>query len=258
MAIFNRFPFSNTHELNLDWILRQLKDLLRRVKHLEESGGGGGGGGTDDYNDLSNKPSINGVTLIGNKTTSQIGITIPAASSATPQPLGTAAAGNSTDYARADHVHKKPTAGELGITVPSASTSTPAMDGIGNAGSSANYARGDHIHPTDTTRASVTDLAGKANKITEVTVSTAGAVTQALDAEKIYHFTSALTSLTITLNAAGSGQLAQYHFDFESGSTAPTVTLPETVTMQGGTFTPEANKRYELDILNGYGLAQSW
>lgn len=72
MAIFNKFPFSNAHELNLDWILRQLKDLLRRVKILEQSGGGGGGGGTSDYNDLSNKPSINGVQLIGNKTTIQL------------------------------------------------------------------------------------------------------------------------------------------------------------------------------------------
>lgn len=35
----------------------------------------GGGGGTSDYNDLSNKPSINGVTLQGNKTASELGIT---------------------------------------------------------------------------------------------------------------------------------------------------------------------------------------
>ena len=34
----------------------------------------GGGGGTSDYSDLSNKPSINNVTLSGNKTTSDLGI----------------------------------------------------------------------------------------------------------------------------------------------------------------------------------------
>lgn len=48
----------------------------------------GSGGGTSDYNDLSNKPSINSVTLSGNKTTSDLNIsyndlddkpTIPAA-----------------------------------------------------------------------------------------------------------------------------------------------------------------------------------
>lgn len=32
------------------------------------------GGGTNDYNKLSNQPQINGITLIGNKTTSDLGI----------------------------------------------------------------------------------------------------------------------------------------------------------------------------------------
>lgn len=35
---------------------------------------GGGGGGTSNYNDLSNKPSINGVELTGNKTSDQLNI----------------------------------------------------------------------------------------------------------------------------------------------------------------------------------------
>lgn len=35
---------------------------------------GGGEGGTSDYNDLSNRPSINGVTLVGNKTSSNLGV----------------------------------------------------------------------------------------------------------------------------------------------------------------------------------------
>jgi hypothetical protein len=35
------------------------------------------GGGTSNYNDLVNKPSINGVTLSGNKTSSDLGINIP-------------------------------------------------------------------------------------------------------------------------------------------------------------------------------------
>lgn len=36
--------------------------------------GGSGSGGTSDYEQLINKPSINGVTLIGNKTTEALGI----------------------------------------------------------------------------------------------------------------------------------------------------------------------------------------
>lgn len=34
----------------------------------------GSGGGTDDYSELINKPQINGVTLLGNKTASQLGL----------------------------------------------------------------------------------------------------------------------------------------------------------------------------------------
>jgi len=39
---------------------------------------------------------------------------LPSASSTTPSDLGTAAVGTSTAYARADHVHKKPTASDIG------------------------------------------------------------------------------------------------------------------------------------------------
>lgn len=35
---------------------------------------GGGGSATDDYNDLSNKPQIDGVELSGNKTLADLGI----------------------------------------------------------------------------------------------------------------------------------------------------------------------------------------
>ena len=149
--------------------------------------------------------------------------------------------------------------GNVTITVPAAASSgTPAMDGTASRGSSDNFARADHVHPTDTSRAAASDLANKADKVTEVTNSTAGALgTVTLDPEKIYHFTGALTALTITLNAPASGDLAQYHFDFQSGSTAPTLTMPNTVTMPDS-FSVEANKRYEVDVLNNYGAVVSW
>lgn len=44
-----------------------------------------------------------------NGNTGAVTVTVPSASSVTPQALGTAAAGSSTDYSRADHVHAKPT-----------------------------------------------------------------------------------------------------------------------------------------------------
>lgn len=48
-------------------------DIITAALAASMSGGGGGGTGTDDYNELSNKPKINGVTLAGNKSLSGIG-----------------------------------------------------------------------------------------------------------------------------------------------------------------------------------------
>lgn len=88
---------------------------------------GGGGGGTSDYTDLTNKPSINGVTLSGNKTAAQLNLgtytkpvngipasdlasgVIPEAYTSNPSALGTASPGSSNKWARGDHVHEKPT-----------------------------------------------------------------------------------------------------------------------------------------------------
>ena len=41
---------------------------------LKKMVGGGGGSGTDNYNDLSNLPQINGETLAGNKTAENLGL----------------------------------------------------------------------------------------------------------------------------------------------------------------------------------------
>ena len=42
--------------------------------------------------------------------------------------------------------------------IPAASDATPQMDGTGAPGSSVAFARADHVHPTDTSRASTTDV----------------------------------------------------------------------------------------------------
>lgn len=50
-------------------------DLVDIVLAGKLSGtGGGAGGGANDYNDLSNKPQINGVELSGNSTLADLGI----------------------------------------------------------------------------------------------------------------------------------------------------------------------------------------
>ena len=49
-------------------------DKAERVASALEAIAQGGGGGTDDYEELDNKPSINNVTLVGNKTLSDLGV----------------------------------------------------------------------------------------------------------------------------------------------------------------------------------------
>lgn len=60
-----------------------------------------------------------------------------------------------------------------------------------------------------------------------------------------------VATLTITCPLTGL-----YGFTFESGSTATTLTMTG-ITMPDD-WTVEANTRYEISILNGYGLAQGW
>lgn len=244
MALFNRFPFSNMHELNLDWILRVWNTLrggssnqvLAKRSNADFDFtwvSGGGGGGTDDYEDLNNKPQINGNTLTGNKTSAQLGINIPAPAAATPKMDGTADVGSSAKYAREDHRHPPDTTRTTAVTV-------------GNMISAALNA----LTPADI---------GAAPAVQEETVTASGDVVKQLDPGTIYHFTGALNSLTIALAAPDAGDLAQYHFDFSSGSTPPTITVSgSTVYWPGGSFAPEASKHYEVDILNDYGVFLEW
>ena len=56
----------------LGMIKQRLEILYQMVDELERSGGGGGEPGTTNYNDLTNKPSVNGHILIGSKTSSDL------------------------------------------------------------------------------------------------------------------------------------------------------------------------------------------
>lgn len=88
------FPGTNLQDLNLDWILKKISALRggSTGQYLYKKSdkdfdfgwktGGGGGGGTSDYLDLNNKPSINNVELVGNKTAADLGL---AASSDIPE-----------------------------------------------------------------------------------------------------------------------------------------------------------------------------
>ena len=139
----NIYPYSNFHDLNLDWLLEAVKQL---------------------------RTDVDG--LIGSATPS----------STTPQMDGAGAPGVSVNYARGDHQHPTDTsrasATDLADEVTARtnkdlsldediaavdakihfSASNPLMDGSATAGFSTDQARADHIHPTDTSRAAAADL----------------------------------------------------------------------------------------------------
>ena len=63
------------NDLVISQIRQRLEILYQMVDELETSGGGGGGqGGVTDYNDLTSKPKIGGVTLQGDKTAASLGL----------------------------------------------------------------------------------------------------------------------------------------------------------------------------------------
>lgn len=60
--------------IDCDLLLDNVFDV---AMNIIDGGGSGGGGGTGNYNDLTNKPKINGVELVGNKTDTELGIEVP-------------------------------------------------------------------------------------------------------------------------------------------------------------------------------------
>lgn len=134
------------------------------VRALKNSGGGSGG--TTNYNNLTNKPKINGVTLEGNKSSADLNI-----QSQTIQ----------TDHGTADTT----------FTLP-------------------------------------------ANEI---------------------HTWGEVASLTLTLGEETSGVANGYWFSFDSGDTATTLSLPETVQTD---IVVEPNTHYECMIVNDYMTFYDW
>ena len=115
---------------------------------------------------------------------------------------------------------------------------------------------GDLTFLTTSYTAPVTSVNGRTGTVTglaeEWTVQnmTASDTSVTLQTGKFYVFPT-MDSLTITVTATG-----MYAFRFTSGAT------PTTLTVTGATmpdsFTVEANKVYEVNIYQGYGVVQSW
>lgn len=92
------------------WRAGEVIDLVYDGTDFIMSDGGQASTGYYGKTILSNSTSsASQTTAASSKAVKDTYDAIPSASSATPQDLGTAAAGSSTDYSRADHVHNKPT-----------------------------------------------------------------------------------------------------------------------------------------------------
>lgn len=98
----------------------------------------------------------------------------------------------------------------------------------------------------------VADLSDAADyqKVIEVITKTSSDTSATLVADKFYVWPE-MSTLTVTVTATG-----MYAFRFTSGAT------PTTLTVNGATmpdsFAVEANKVYEVNIYQGYGVVQSW
>lgn len=77
-----------------------------------------------------------------------------------------------------------------------------------------------------------------------------------LDPNKFYVF-GEVAELDVSFAAGPAGQVNEYHFSFSSGATAAVLSLPVDVVMPDG-FTVEADKVYEISIVNNMGLFKGW
>ena len=100
------------------------------------------------------------------------------------------------------------------------------------------------------------DISGKADKIPRIAKASTDTMAT-IEPNKLYVFPE-MASLEITLAAIADNSIVnEYHFVFDSGSTATVLTLPASVLQPDG-FTVEANMHYEISILEGAMTAQGW
>lgn len=101
--------------------------------------------------------------------------------------------------------------------------------------------------------ATTTQLDDKADKVTVVSGGS-GTVSKQLNPNTYYEF-GTCSKLTITLAAEISGIYNEYMFEFKSGSTATTLSIPSSVNWMGGEApTIESNKTYQCSIVNNIAV----
>ena len=91
---------------------------------------------------------------------------------------------------------------------------------------------------------------GDANNPTKTSVS--GSTPSITAADNTIYTCGEVSSLTITAAAN-----IDFTVIFTSGSTAATLTMDQRITMPDN-FAVEADTRYEINVSNGYAVAESW
>lgn len=212
-------------------------------------GAGGGEGGTSNYNELSNKPQINGVTLSGNKTASELGIS---------GAIQISVAGRETVQGFSV---PKPTAEEL-TAIYNAVVGGNSVQIVDNTDVYYQVMLADSMDGAINVEIMffselailyslehdvVTIEAKKIGDSTQVVEKGSGIITQELASDAIYNC-GETTSITLTLPATMDAKFIS-QLNFTSGSTPTSITAPNTVVwlgndITGGVFVPVANKRY--------------
>lgn len=176
--MYDKYPYTDFHEMNLDWIIREMKDLV--------DAWGSFGGDVSAEAHTASDPEVtvtgdlkNGLNFDFGLVQGPRGLTGPQGPEGEQGPPGngleildiypTLAAlqaahptgspgdaylvgsgGSYTLYIWSSSSNAWSDGGSL--TSPSPSSAAPAMDGVAAAGSSLLYARGDHVHPADTSK----------------------------------------------------------------------------------------------------------
>lgn len=105
--------------------------------------------------------------------------------------------------------------------------------------------------PTIGAKANATDLATLASKVPVFNHGTSDTTLTLLPNQ--FHIWGEVASLTLTLGTPEEGVYNEYMFEFVSGATPTTLSLPSTIKWQDD-LEVEANMKYQVSIVNNIGL----
>lgn len=238
-----------------------LETLALAKKYTDEHGGGGGG--TTNYNQLTNKPKINGVTVEGEKSFEDYGFpdlteSVKAAEAA--KQGSETAKGQAETFATqaqqsATQAGESATAAK-GHASTAQSAATAARESAEAAAASVEEAKG-LIPPTDTAQAGDVPTYRDGGIVWEPP-SVAYPVIQSSESTvqlfpNTFYQWGEMAELTITLVAESEGITKEYCGQFTSGSTPTTFSVPKSIQWSGGLTVP-ANAVCQFSILNNVGV----